>query len=104
MLRGIRAGVRPWLCTASSSRHLAIVDALLVCPLLAKPFLPGQHLGMTKRRRSCQLLPCGGGDGHEQSRHAELMFEHATHEYLPARNLRSNLIHTTDGDTPFLAA
>src|ERR1043166_3920224 len=54
--RRLSAGVRPGLRAALVGRDLAIVDALLVAPLVAEPFLAGAN--RTDGLGDCGL--CGG--------------------------------------------
>jgi hypothetical protein len=60
----VAAFVRPWLRTAQSGRHLAIVDALLVARLAAQPLFGGsRRLGLdlvrlAVRARSQRHLRC----------------------------------------------
>jgi hypothetical protein len=52
----MRATVGPRLGSAFVERHLAIVDALLVLPLLAEPFLAGELRGPIGRRGRTRTL------------------------------------------------
>jgi hypothetical protein len=50
----MRALARPRLGPALVDRHFAVIDTLLIRPLLAEPFLPGQ-CGPCARRVRCRL-------------------------------------------------